>query len=114
MLKNTFLKKLIAYSFYLLLGTILMLIRKCSSKKRKINKNYNNENDIIYISYPQKAINAKKLIISILLIILYYFLTLLLDIFFQLLMELVNMVLMNIIVLLIYFIYICFIKLAIK
>ena len=39
-INNTFLKKLIAYSFYLLFGTILMIIRKCSPEKRRKNKNY--------------------------------------------------------------------------
>ena len=82
-INNIFLKKIISYFFYILLGIIGIIIRKYSSRKRKGIENYNNsENNINYIYNPQKAIKKKKIIFFILLMIFIYILTLNLDIFF--------------------------------
>ena len=65
-LKNIFQNYINLSIFNILFGIIGMIIRKCSSNKKRKNKNYDkNDHNIIIISYPQKEINPKKLIFSI-------------------------------------------------
>jgi len=88
-INNIFINKIISFGFGVIIGIPLFILKNIKSKNKNTEKK--NEGKITYIFYnPYKKLNSKKLLISILLIIIYYIYSISCDLFFQSHLELMK------------------------